>query len=179
MTLLETALYIGLIAITLPFMSSFLIQTQAEQQMLGARTRMEQSASLVMHEMTYALTKADGISTSTSTLNSDASVFRFHDDTGTTITIDRPTVIVNFTSGTQNVRRLRYQRGADPAVYLTDDNIDVTEWRVVAIRDSANVLTGVRISLDLAMLASNGSPFRNSSFSGDTTVSLQGHTVEN
>ncbi|MCR4311873.1 MAG: hypothetical protein NUV56_01180 [Candidatus Uhrbacteria bacterium] len=178
-TLIETVLYIGLLAITLPYMTSFLIKTQSEHRMFDARTRMEQTAGLVFQDLNYSLTKADSISITTSTLDVVASTFTFHDDAGTLIMIDCPTVSTSFLSGTQNVRRLRYQSGTGAATYLTDSDIDVTEWRVTAIRDSSDVLTGMRISLDLAMLGTDGSPYNDATFAGDTTISLQPHTIEN
>lgn len=178
-TLIETVLYVGLLAITLPFMVQFLLRTQSEHQLFDARMRMEQSAALLLDQLTYDLTKADNISVSTSTLNSATSTFKFHDDSGTLITIDCPTVNTTFESGSQNVRRLRYQSGANAAIYLTDNNLDVTQWRIVAVRDSSNILTGIRVSFDVAMLAPDGSPYRNAAFAANTTISLQPHTVEN
>ncbi|KKW30498.1 MAG: hypothetical protein UY72_C0011G0010 [Candidatus Uhrbacteria bacterium GW2011_GWD2_52_7] len=177
-TLLETVIYIGLLAITLPYMTSFLLKTQSEHQVFQARTQMEETAGILLSQLSYDISGADDISTSTSTLGTDDSALKFHDDFGTLITIDRPTVAVNFESGSQNVRRLRYQHGNDPAVYITGDAIDVTQWRVVAVRDSTNTLTGVHISLNLAML-NPGTPYRNAAFLADTTLSLQPHTVEN
>ena len=140
---------------------------------------MEQTASLAHYDLARAMTIAQSVSISTSTLDNDAGVLRWRDDTGTLVVIDRPTVVVSFPSGTQNVRRLRYQRGTDAAVYLTDADIDVTAWRVSAVRSTSNTLTGLRLSLDLAMIAPGDGPFRAAAFAFDTTVTIQSQTIEN
>lgn len=177
-TLLETVIYIGLLAITLPYMTSFLLRTQSEHEVFQARTRIEETAGVLLSELSYTISKADAISTSTSTFNSSTSVLNFLDNNGTLITIDCPTTTVAFPSGSQEVRRLRYQSGNDAAVFLTADDINVVAWNVAAVRDTTNTLTGIRVSLDLSML-NPGTPYRNAAFSADTTLSLQPHTIEN
>ncbi len=178
-TLLETVLYIGLMMIILPSMVTFVLQLHGEELLFDARTRMEQTAGMVFSELQIALTASDAVTTSTSTLGANPSTLRFQDASGTTVVIDCPTVAVSFPGGTQNVRRLRMQTGAGPAVWLTDGEIDVTTWQVSTVRDSSGILTGLRISLDTAMVAPTTDALRSATFSGDTTIALSPHTIEN
>lgn len=176
--MLETVLYIGMIAILLPASVSFVLQLEQQRGVADARTRMEQTAGLVFAQLTTDFAAADGVRVSTSTLGVNPSTFRFTDAGGTAVVIDAPTVSVAFPGGTQDVRRLRMQVGAASPVYLTDGDIDVTQWQVVALRDSANVLTGVRVSLDMAMIAATTDAYRKATFTGDTTIALSPHTIE-
>lgn len=179
MTLLEVTLYIGLLAIVLPASVIFLLRVREAQENYDARLRMEQTAAIVRSELNTQIAAADSISVSTSTLNAAQSVLRFTDDSGTTIIIDAPTTTYAFPGGNQSVKRLRMQIGANPAFYLTDPEIDVTEWRVQVVRNSDNDLTGLRISLDMAMLNAGTDAYRQAEFEGDTTIALSPHTIEN
>ena len=128
--------------------------------------------------MSYELTQSDAIDVTSSTLGIDSSVFIFQDDSGTTITIDRPDDSITFGETQQTVRRLRYQKGVEAAVWITDPDLDVVQWNVQAVRDSSSNLTGIRIQYQIDMLNPGASPFRNVSFTSDTTTVLQAHTVE-
>ncbi len=177
-TLLETILYVGIVMIVLPTFVMFLVNLWQTYTLLDARSRMEQTASVMFLELQNSLTEADAINVSTSTLSNDNGVLKFLDATGQLVTIDRPTVAVTFTGAPQNVRRLRMQKGANPATYLTDPEIDVTQWRIDVIR-TGSTLSGLRISYDMAMLNPGVGAYRHSSFSADTTFALSGHTTEN
>lgn len=178
-SLIETVIYIGLIVITLPAFVIFILHTQSQYVLFDARTRMEQTAALTFSELQTTFTAADAITTSTSTLGVNPSVLRFQNASGNTVVIDAPTVATAFPSGMQNVRRLRMQVGASPAVYLTDGDIDVTEWQVSAVRNSVGTLTGVRVNIDFAMLGATNGVYRGSTFSADTTFGLSPHAIEN
>lgn len=178
-SLLETVLYIGLVVLTLPTLTVFLLHMQVQHVLFDTRTRMEQTAALTFSELQTTLTAADAITTSTSTLDVNPSILRFQDASGTTIVIDCPTVSVAFPSGTQNVRRLRMQTGANPAIYLTDGDIDVTTWQVSTVKNSTNVVTGLRISTGFSMLGKVNGIARGITFSDDTTFSLSPHTITN
>lgn len=178
-TLLETVLYIGMLMVALPTMVSFVLQISQQDLLFDARTRMEQTAALVLNELQNTIAAADAIRTSTSTLGVNPSTVRLTDDNGDAVVIDCPTVAVTMPGGnTQNVRRLRMQTGTSAPVWITDGEIDVTKWHVSAVRDSANTLTGLRIEFDMAMIAPSATQ-RNATFTGDTTISLSPHTIEN
>lgn len=179
LTLLEMVIYIGLLTLAVPGAVAFLLRLQQSSIQADARMRMEQTAAVVLSEMQNSLTAADAISTSSSTLNTTFSTLHFTNDSGTIIIIDAPSTTATFPGGTQTVRRLRMQVGANPAVFLTDPEIDVTEWNVVALRNAGGTLTGLRISMDYAMLFADTNAYRHAKFSGDTTIGLQPHTIEN
>lgn len=179
LTLLEMVIYIGLLTIAVPGAVAFLLRLQQSHIQSDARMRMEQTAAVVLSELQNKITAANSITTSSSTLNTTHSTLSFIDDTGTTIVIDAPSTTATFPSGTQTVRRLRVQIGASPAIYLTDPEIDVTEWRVVALRNSDGDLTGLRFNMDYAMLHADLGAYRDATFTGDTTIALQPHTIEN
>jgi hypothetical protein len=177
-TLIETVLYVGLFMIILPGFVIFLLQLWQTHHLLDERARMEQTASATFLELQNSLTESDAINVSTSTFSNDNGILKFLDSAGQLITIDRPTVATVFSGTTQNVRRLRMQKGAGTAVYLTDPEIDVTQWRIDPVR-SGSTLTGLRISFDLAMLNPSANAYRKAAFAADTTFSLSGNTIEN
>ncbi len=93
------------------------------------------------------------------------------DNSGATVAIDLVTI--------GPVRRLRFQRGADPIVYLTPADIDVVVWRIEAVRrDSDEKLTGLQLDFDLALLNPDATPYRGVSFQGETTIALSPQTIE-
>lgn len=180
MTLLEVVLYIGMIMIVLPAMVTFVFHLQGQQGMFDARTRMGQSAEAVRSVLAHTLVSADAVRTSTSTLGANPSTLRLVDVDGVAVVVDCPTVSVTFPGGAvEDVRRVRMQVGAAAPVYLTDSDIDVTSWRVDTVRDSANVLTGLRVNLAFAMLAPTTSVLRTEEFTGTTTYDLSPQTLEN
>ncbi len=179
LSLLEAVIYIGLVALILPVMVVFILQVQMQHVALDARTRLEQTAALTFHELQTDITSANTITTSTSTLSTNPSVLHFTNSTGSAVTIDCPSVSTVFAGGSQNVHRLRMQVGAAAAVYLTDYDVDVTTWQVETIKNSANVLTGLRFSLKYALLGATKDVYRSANFTGQTTISLSPQTVAN
>jgi hypothetical protein len=177
-SLLETVLYIGILMIALPTFILFVMQLWQNYTLLDARSRMEQTAATIFQELEHTITEADSINISGSTLGSDNSLLKFRDGTGQLITIDRPAVAVTLAETVHSVRRLRMQKGSEAAFFMTDPEIDVTVWRVDAVR-SGSTLTGLKIVYDTAMLNPGAGPYRNSSFGADTTFALSAHTIEN
>lgn len=178
MTLLETVLYIGVFMVAMPMLVSFIVQVHRQSNLFDTRTRMEQTAGLVFADLADLVTSADAVRVSTSTLAANPSTLRLTDADGALVVVDCPTVAVDFAGTTQQVRRLRMQVGANPAVYITDNDLDVTEWQVTAIRDSAGVLTGLRVNMDFAMVNPTGDAYRSATFAADTTLPLSPHTTE-
>ncbi|MFA5945307.1 MAG: hypothetical protein WC802_00140 [Patescibacteria group bacterium] len=177
-TLLETVLYIGIFMIILPTYVLFLVQLWQSHASLDARSRMEQTAAMVFLELQNSLTEADAINVSTSAFANDDGVLKFLDGAGQLVTIDRPAVLIILPTANQTVHRLRMQRGTGTAEYLTDPEIDVTQWRIEPVR-AGTTLTGLRVSYDTAMLNPLAGVYRRSAFTADTTLSLSGHTTEN
>lgn len=177
-TLLETVLYIGIFMILLPTFVLFILQLWQTDVSLDARGRMEQTASTVFLELQNSLTESTTINVTGSTFGNDNGVLKFTNTAGQLVTIDRPTVPITFGEITQDVHRLRWQEGTDPAIYITDQEVDVTKWRIDAVR-SGSTLTGLRISYDTAVTNLNVNAYRKTSFAANTTFSLSGQTIEN
>ncbi len=178
-TLLETVLYIGLIAILLPAFIIFVQQVWQQQIGFDARLRLEQTTALTFLEMTHAITEASAILVSTSTLGTDASILRFQDKNGTEVLIEHLSTTVAFSETNQTVRRLRLQRGNDDPVWLTEPEHDVTQWRVDPVRDESGILTGLRLQFAAELLNASGNVYRNAVISTSTTFALSPQTGEN
>lgn len=179
-TLVETLIYIGLLVVILPPLVIALVRVTRQVSLLDIRNRIQTSAALISSQITSDVTQASQIKVSTSTLGSSPSTLVFLDAAGQSVTIDRPTETVSFPGGDQVVRRLRMTRGASPAFYLTDPDVDVSAWQVDLVRNSANVLTGLRFHVDISTVnQSVTDPYQNARFSSDFTVDLQPHTIQN
>ncbi len=179
-TLLETILYVALLAIIFPPTVSALLRLSQETSLFDVQHRMDAQAGTILSQLTLDLTQAASVSTSQSTLGADPSSLRFVDASGLTVIVDRPTTTVTLRGGTQSVRRLRMQRGSTAPFWLTDPDIDVSSFTVTAVRNASNVLTGLRLHLSAVMPnAAANAPYRNADFVADATVGLQPQTVEN
>ncbi|OGL70911.1 hypothetical protein A3C09_03160 [Candidatus Uhrbacteria bacterium RIFCSPHIGHO2_02_FULL_47_44] len=179
-TLIETLLYIALLVLILPPLVLSLVRVTRQVSLLDVRNRINTSSSLILSQVTRDITQATQIKTSLSTLGTTPGTLIFLDATGQTITIDRQDQVIVLPGGNQTVHRLRMTRGASPAFYLTDPDLDVQSWQVDVVRNSASVLTGLRFHLDVAtMNPSTLDPYQNARLVADTTVDLQPHTTEN
>lgn len=179
-TLLETILYIALLAIIFPPTVAALLRLSQETSLFDVQHRMDAQAGTILSQMTTDVTRAASVSTSQSTLGANPSTLRFTDATGLTVIVDRPTTTVTLPGGNQTIRRLRMQRGSTASFWLTDPDIDVSSFTVQAVRNASSVLTGLRLHLSAVMPnAAANSPYRSASFVADTTVVLQPQTIEN
>ncbi len=178
MTLLETVLYIGIISIVLPTFTIFVFHVWQQQVKFDARMRLGQTSSLIFFELSHNLTEADAIQISASTLGTDNSILRFKDKNGTNLVIDSVSTTIDFSGTNQTVRRLRFTRGNDTPVWLTEPEHDVSKWRVDSVRDNNGVLTGLRVSFDVGLINSDGRIYRSATFSGATTFVLSPSTLE-
>lgn len=177
-TLLEMVLYIGLFMIVVPSFTLFIVHIWQQETGFDARIRLEQTAALIFLEATQSITEADAITLSTSNLGTDASTLRFTDANGSAVVLDTSLESIDFNGTTQSVRRLRLQRGGNPAVWLTDPEQQVTQWRIDAVRNSAGTLTGLRFQFDAELLNKTSNISRNATFAADTVIALSPHTIE-
>ena len=178
-TLLETLIYIALLILILPPLVSSLIRVTREVSLLDVRSRINTTSALLASEFTSELIQATQVRVTQSTVGSSPGVLVFYDSTGQSVTIDRVSQSISFPGGNQTVRRLRMTRGASPAIYLTDPDIDVQAWQVDLVRNSTSVLTGLRFHFDFATLnQSTTDPHLNARLLSDFTVDLQPQTAE-
>lgn len=179
-TLLETILYIAMLAIIFPPTVAALLRLSQETSLFDVQHRMDAQAGTVLSQLTVDLTQALSVSTSQSTLGADPSSLRFVDANGLTVIVDRPTTTVTLPGGNQTVRRLRMQRGSTAPFWLTDPDIDVSSFTVQTVRNATNVLTGLRVHVGAVMPnATANPPYRRADFIADSTVALQPQTIEN
>lgn len=176
-SLIETVLYIGLLAVLMP---TFVIVTLGyiqKSDIVNPRIRMEENAATLFSELHSQLTQAQSIVVTVSSLGSDDSSFVFVDVNGATVTMSRVTDTVTFVGGDQDVERLAWIT-ASGSEWITDADMSVDAWNVSVVRDEDGILTGVNFLITVSVLNPDGSPFRDISFSSDTTVQLQPYIVE-
>lgn len=169
--MIEVIVSLGIMVIVLPATTLFLLQLLEEQSEAQVELQMEQTGSLILSQLRTEITEASSIKITSSTLGSDSGVLVFVDRNNEVVTIDRPTVGAG--------RRLRMQRGVDPAIFLTSSDIDVTAWRIDAARtDTDQLLTGLQFHLNLAVLNPQTTAYRGITFIGQTTIALSPQTQE-
>ena len=177
-SLIETVLYIGILAIVLPLlMGTFLLITQRHNT-IDFRTRAEQQAAQVFSTLSYELAEAAAIDVTNSTLGVDESVFIYQDQAGVFVTIDAPITTEEIGGHEKSIHRLRFQRTGESAVWVTDYRANVTVWNVDVVRDGSGTLTGMNFSLTVDMLDSTGVIFDSASIDTTTTISLQPQLTE-
>lgn len=177
-TLVETIVVIALLIIILPITVSSLIHLGRESSYFSLLQRINSSSNLIFSELSNELTAAGSFNVSASTLGVNPSSFIFTDQDGLTVTIDCPTTIVTLLGGDQEIHRLRLTRGAIETVWLTDSDIEVTNWTVQVVRDSGSDLTGLRIQATFAAANKENIPLRNVEFSTDFSIALPGPVAE-
>ncbi|GEM_PF-1590244 len=179
LTLIEMLIYIGLIVIILPALGVIMVQLTQRVSLTDVRGRVTALSHVLFSQYATDFTQARAIAVSQSTLGVNGSVLKFTDSTGTLVTIDRVSTSVSFTGGAQTVRRLRMQRGAAAAFWLTDRDLDTRSFIVSVVRDTTGKLTGLRVHQDIALLGAANGPYQNATFVADTTFALEPQTTEN
>lgn len=170
-TLVETMVVIALLIIILPVTISTLIRLGRESAYFGLLQRINSSSNLILSNFSNELTSAKSFSISSSVLGVNSSTFIYVDKDNNTVTIDRPLATVTLPGGDQEIHRLRLSRGTE-TVWLTDSDIDVTNWTVDIVRNSSGVLSGLRIQTTFAAANKENLPLRNAELSTDFTITL-------
>lgn len=176
-SLIETVLYIGLLAILLPSFVMVTLGYVQKSESVDPKIRMEEKVAVLFSEIQHELTGAQSIHVTGSSLEVDDSSLVFVDAQGVSVTISRTADTIAFMGGDQTVDRLQRETLSNTQ-WITDSDIDVNVWNVAVVRDSAGVLTGLNITITMSVLNADGSPYRDISFSTDTTINLQPYTTE-
>ena len=176
-TLIETILYVGLLAVIVTAFVGLLSQLVVIQARTSTGGRLAENADVALHFVSTALPSAQSINVSGSTLGSQASVLRYTNAAGTAVIIDTVVVPTTFSSVVQNVRRLRYQAGGVTS-YLTDAEVNVVTWQVDDVRTTANDLSGFNLVLEVEILNEQTTGYRRGDVRHQTTVSLTSLTTE-
>lgn len=170
LTLIETVLAVMVLVIVLPVLVMSLIRLSKESAYFSLRQRLDNSLSLVLSDLTTELASAEAVGISLATLGVNPSAFSFVDRNGLTVIIDCPTDTITLPGGDKIIHRLRLRRGENETVWLTDSDIDISNWIVQAVRDSGGILTGLRIQVAFSMKNKNSLPYQNAESAIDFTL---------
>lgn len=177
-TLLETILAVSVLVILLPVLVLTLLRLNKESSFFSTQQRIINTQSLVFSELSSELISAQAVNVAGSIFGINPSSLIFNDQNGLTVTIDCPNVSVSFPGGPQTVHRLRLQRSSGENIYLTDADLDVTNWTVYVVRNSDNLLTGLRFLTTFSIANKEDLPFRNLEIPTDFTIALPGSVQE-
>ncbi len=176
-TLVETILYVGLLALLVSAFVALLSQLTIIQARTSTGGRLAENAAMALHFATASLPSAQSVDVSSSTLGTATSVLHYTNAAGTSVILDTVIVPITFSGVTQNVRRLRYQAGGVTS-YLTDAEVNVVTWQVDDVRTTANNLSGLNITLELEILNEEATGYRQGTVHHRTTISLTPLTTE-
>lgn len=176
-TLIETVLAVSIFLIVLPILLRLALSSVQAYQTIESKIRYEETVGLIFLELENQITGAKSIKISASNLNIDNGKLVFINNNSKTITIERPDTTLSFPNGDLIVHRLSYQADANPPFWLSDANIEVASWKIEAVRNSTDVLTGLRFHIKLQQLnpSFETQPL---SYETTTTMALQGQTIE-
>jgi type II secretory pathway component PulJ len=175
-SLIETILYIGLLAMVMTGTVLFSIGLVQKMRIIDPRVRMEEKAALMLQELQHELSGAQSVDVTNSTLGSNPSVLQFTNVDGEVMIFDRTNQTVNFVGGNQSVPRMRLQVDA-VASWMTDKDLEVDVFQVDVVRDADNTLTGLRITLTLDALNAQGAQ-EGEEFTASSTIMLNPQTSE-
>lgn len=148
-TLLETIIYIGLLAIILPLSVTFLINIRNIQQRNINEWRVEDTSSLLLSELKIELSEATAIDISNSSLDSEFSSLVYQDRNNDTFTLQVENDSFLIHNETHDINRLR--KVGDSSQWLTPDQINITRWGIEPIRDEyRGTLTGLRLMIEIS-----------------------------
>jgi type II secretory pathway component PulJ len=175
-SLIETILYIGLLAMVMTGTVLFSIGLVQKMRIIDPRVRMEEKAALIMQELQHELSGAQSIDVTNSTLGTNPSALQFTNIDGEIMIFDRSNQTVSFIGGDQQVTRMRVQVDT-VASWMTDKDLEVNTFQVDVVRDGGNALTGLRITLTLDTLNAQGAS-EGEGFSAVSTIMLNPQTSE-
>jgi hypothetical protein len=176
-TLVETILYVGLLAVIVTAFVGLLSQLVVIQARTSTGGRLAENAAIALHFVSTDLPRAQSVNVSGSTLGSQASVLRYTNADGTAVIIDTVVVPITFSGVVQNVRRLRYQAGGVTS-YLTDTEVNVVTWQVDDARTTTSDLSGLNIVLEVEILNEQATGYRQGTVRHQTTIGLTSLTAE-
>jgi hypothetical protein len=176
-TLVETILYVGLLALLVTAFVGLLSQLTVIQARTSTGGRLAENAAIALHFTTTELTSAQSVNVSGSTFGTSTSVLRYTNSAGTSVILDAAVEPIVFSGVTQNVRRLRYQAGGVTS-YLTDAEVNVVTWQVDDVRTSTGDLSGVNLILEVEILNEQTTGYRQGTVRHQTTISLTPLTTE-
>lgn len=176
-TILETVIYIALFAIIIPAATVFFLQFGQSGNLFARRAQMEQTSGMLLSHLNTELASANAWNLSSSTLGSPNGTLVYTNADGESVTIDRPTDMVNFDGTPQQVGRLRATVGANPSEWITPPEVNVAAFQFSEVENALGATTGLNLTFELFMLNPSGGPFRNAEFSSQTTFAIRPATI--
>ncbi len=176
-TLIETLIYLAIMAILIPAFAALALQAVESGAGAAGKGHVNDSGLALLGMLEHEVTEASAVGVSASTLGGAFSTLVFKGKDGVTITLDVLQSVVVRSNTSTNVRRVRFQKGTE-TVWLTDRDVEVVAWQVDAVRNSTAILTGLRFSWTLRPLNPSSSAYRQGVFSGTATFDLFPQTVE-
>jgi hypothetical protein len=149
--MIETVMYIGLLAILLPSVILVLLQVQKNQSHVFTKILIEDTSALALSQIQNELIDAQAISISTSTLDSDESIIVYKDDNSQLCEIGFKHEMVEFSGVSYNIGRIYYSGASES--WLTPEQITVNKFNAEEVRNQDNVLTGLNVNIEIAPLS--------------------------
>lgn len=143
-TLIETVLFIGLIAIILPGLFFFVIHLIERQDHISTQLLVRQSAALSLQEFQQEIQNAQAISISSSTLSSSTSSLTYVNGEGVTKTIRYAADTFSASGTTRQIGRLQlsFQNQQE---WLTTSDLTVETFRIDPVRNADGDLTALNV----------------------------------
>lgn len=177
-TLIETVIYIAIIAIILPALALFIVNIVSRQEQLAQRIQISQTTALLFDEFRYELQEARYVSITGSTFGVNPSSLRFTDRNGIVITI----AVVNSTytadGVSHTVKRLQLTQGAATS-WMTGNEVTVDTFSVNYVRNGAGDLSAINIDLIVKPLVTTTTAQSAQTLTLSTSIWLNSYVQEN
>ncbi len=175
-SLIGVVVYLAILMMVLPALVLFLLRGVEYSHTIDMRVRIEQTGSVFLQKMNELLFTSTSIDSTHSSLGADNSILIFTDKDGEEVTIQCVDEERIFSGVTHTVSRLQVQKTGQDAYWFTDQDMQVEQWRVDAVRNSSGDLTGLRFTVRINELdPKEGDP---SIFEATTTIALEAQTEE-
>lgn len=177
-TLLETVIYIAIVAIILPALALFIINVVGRQEQLAERIQISQTTALVVDELRYEVQEAQYVSITGSTFGVNPSSLRFTDRNGVVNTVTAVNSTYTADGKSHTVKRLQLTQGAVTS-FMTGNEVTVDTFTVNYVRNSAGDLSGLNIDLVVKPLATATTAQSALTLTLSTTIWLNSYVQEN
>lgn len=179
LSLVGVIVYMALLAIILPALVLFFLNTTSNYSKLDVKSRITNSTSVILSTVQYQFKNAISFNTTDSLLGVENSKLVFQNKNGDNLILESVTTTAFFVENGQIIKRLRLvDETASTTEWITDPDLNVDLWRVYAIRNSSSTLTGLEIELKIEGASVSESGFNSNSFDVLTTINFDSNVLE-
>ena len=179
LSLVGLIVYMALLAIILPALVLFFLSITSNYSKLDVKSRITNSTSIILSTIQFQFKNATSFNIASSILGVDNSKIVFQNKNGDNLILESVTTTAFFAENGQIIKRLRLvDETASTTEWITDPDLNVDLWRVYAIRNSSNVLTGLNIELKIEGANVSESGFNSNSLNVLTTINLDSSITE-